>query len=287
MLGVESPNEILAMASLELLFVPHERVRLRGYSNARLQGQEAPTQYEVEALRKDGTVVTLENMVRVITWEGQPATQSTLIDITERKQAEATLREAKDAAEAAVQAKSAFLAVMSHEIRTPMNGVIGMTGLLLDTPLDKEQRECAETIRRSGEGLLTLINDILDFSKIDADKLELETVDFHLYTTVEDVLELLAEQAFDKGLELACLIHPNVPAWVAGDSGRLRQILINLLGNAVKFTETGEVVVRATCVEETDHDAMVRFEVIDTGIGIPLEVQARLFQAFSQADGCG
>ncbi|MCZ6872364.1 MAG: response regulator [bacterium] len=283
-LGFELPNEILAMPSIEPLFAPHERSRISNYYNARLQGKEAPIQYEVDVLRQDGTCITVENMVRVIIWEGQPAMQSTLIDITKRKQADEALRKAKDAAEAAVQAKSDFLATMSHEIRTPMNGVIGMTGLLLDTPLNPEQLEYVETIRRSGDALLTLINDILDFSKIDAGKLELEILDFHLHTMVEDVLELLAEQAFDKRLELACFIHPTVPAWVAGDPGRLRQILINLVGNAIKFTETGEVTVQATCIEASDDDVIMRFEVVDTGIGVTLETQARLFQAFSQAD---
>jgi two-component system sensor histidine kinase/response regulator len=284
MLGADSPGEILAMPSMEPLFAPHERARMHRYQEARLQGQAVPSHYEVEALRKDGSIVTLESVTRVITWEEQPAIQATLVDITERKHAEAALREAKDAAEAAAHAKSAFLATMSHEIRTPMNGVIGMTGLLLDTPLSDEQREYAETVRRCGDALLTLINDILDFSKIEAGKLDLEVIDFDLTTAIEDVLELLAERASAKGLELACLVYPGVPTWVAGDPGRLRQILTNLVSNAVKFTDGGEVVIRARCPEETDDDALIRFEVTDTGIGIPPEAQARLFQAFSQAD---
>ncbi len=166
-----------------------------------------------------------------------------------------------------------------------MNGVIGMTGLLLDTALDAEQREYTETIRRSGDALLTLINDILDVSKIEAGRLALETIDFDLRTTVEDVLELLAESAHRKGVELASLVRAGVPTPVSGDPGRLRQLLVNLVGNAVKFTHTGEVVGGVSLDTETAHDAVIHFTVTDTGIGIaPASVQ-QLFQSFSQADG--
>jgi PAS domain S-box-containing protein len=284
MLGATSPDAILAMPSIEVLYAPHEHTRMRSYQKARMQGQEAPTRYEVDMRRMDGTIIPVESVVRLITWQGHAAIQITVVDITERKQAERALWEAKNAAEAAAQAKSMFLATMSHEIRTPMNGVIGMTGLLLDTLLNDEQREYAETVRRCGDALLTLINDILDFSKIEAGKLDLEIIDFHFRMVVEDVLELLAEQAAVKGLELVGLIDPDVPTWVASDPGRLRQILTNLVGNAVKFTDQGEVVVRVYCPAETESQMVVRFEVTDTGIGIAPEVQEHLFQAFTQAD---
>jgi PAS domain S-box-containing protein len=243
--------------------------------------------YEARAMSRSGTAIDIQVAVAPLLDDTNRCIGSIAVarDVTQHKRSEEALRLAREAAEAASHAKSSFLARMSHEIRTPMNGVLGMTELLLETGLTNIQRKYAETAQRSGQNLLGIINDLLDFSKIEAGKLELENVDMDLRRTLEDVVDLLAERAHAKGLELACSIPANLVTHVRGDPLRLGQILTNLVGNAIKFTEQGSVVIRMAGLEETAHNVTMRFEVSDTGAGISAAAQSRIFDEFAQADG--
>jgi signal transduction histidine kinase/ActR/RegA family two-component response regulator len=238
---------------------------------------QAPDKFFLQLMGQIGTVLG-----RVVERDRHSKIVS---DRTSRLQAEIIERKhAEDVAEAANRAKSEFLANMSHEMRTPLNGVIGMTNSVLDTALTSDQRECLETIKFSADSLLTLVNDILDLSKIEAGKMSLEAVTFNLPHCIEDSLKMFALRAGEKQLELLCDIAPNVPQMVQGDSGRLRQIIVNLVGNAIKFTDSGEVLLKAELESREQEKLTIRFMVSDTGIGIPQEKQGSIFSAFTQAD---
>jgi PAS domain S-box-containing protein len=235
--------------------------------------------------RKDRSIVDVElHTVRLMVNRKVEGTLFIYQDVSVRKRAEDETLRAKEAAETSNRAKSEFLANMSHEIRTPMNGIIGMTDLALETQLSQEQREFLGMVKSSADSLLALLNDILDFSKIEAGKLDFETIDFRLRDTVDDTIKALGLHAQQKGLELACHILPDVPDGLQGDPTRIRQIVINLLGNAIKFTSEGEVVIQVEIQDESEDEVVLHFAVRDTGIGIPLEKQQLIFEAFTQTD---
>ena len=280
------PEQRTSTAWWEEHIHPEDRERVLGSVDAVLLGGGEMWSEEYRFRRADGAYSTVVDRAYVVRdAEGRAVRMiGSMSDVTGRKRYEEELREAREAAERANRAKGEFLANMSHEIRTPMNGIVGMTDLLLATPLDEEQREFAETVRLSGENLMMIIDDILDFSKIEAGAMRLETIDLDLRSTVEDVTVLLGGRAQEKGLELASLVEHDVPGALRGDPGRLRQVLTNLLSNAIKFTDEGEVIAKVELLCEDGETATVRFEVSDTGIGISPEQQRRLFMAFTQAD---
>ena len=282
-----APGEIAAGVEGWMSHIhPEDRDRVHRDISTALEGSELSWNDEYRFQRRDGSYADVLDRGHIIRNPAGKAIRmaGAMMDISGRKRTELELQQAKETAEVASRAKSEFLANMSHEIRTPMNGVIGMTQLALDTELTPEQREYLNTVKFSADSLLTVINDVLDFSKIEARKLDIEQIPFNLRISIDATMKALGVRADEKHLELAYQIAPDVPATVTGDPGRLRQILLNLVGNAIKFTEHGEVSMQVEKLSESDGKMILEFRVRDTGIGIPQEKQTEIFSAFSQAD---
>ena len=287
MLGYADGDLDNSIAQWQRMVYPEDLRGLQTRIDAHLKNPEGVFQAECRFKARDGQWrwCLVRGVVAARDGAGNPVRVLLLQrDISEVKAAEAALISAKEAAEAANRARGAFLANMSHEVRTPMNGIIGMTELALDTDLDAEQRHYLKTVKSSAEALLTIVNDILDFSKIEAGKMEFESLAFSIQDIVLEAVRVLAVSAHKKGLELIADVRPEVPSRIVGDPTRLRQVIINLIGNAIKFTDRGEVVIKVELDQRTERSVFLRFSIRDTGMGVPAEKQQAIFEAFSQAD---